>query len=147
MMQIRFPRCLAGRHNVARAGMRGSDRNPALGFLAALLCRVGRIHPSGLAALLLATATGALAGPATPGIAVGDRHALVLQANGSVWAWGGRNTSGLPGSSQRGDGTTALLLTPVLVSGVAGVTAVARSGAHSLVLKTDGTVWGWGGQP
>ncbi len=45
-----------------------------------------------LAALLLATATGALAGPATPGIAVGDRHALVLQANGSVWAWGGGET-------------------------------------------------------
>jgi alpha-tubulin suppressor-like RCC1 family protein len=55
-----------------------------------------------------------------------------------VWAWG-ENISG-----QLGDGTTANLSTPVQVSGLSGLQAIAAGGAHSLALKADGTVWAWG---
>jgi len=43
-----------------------------------------------------------------------------------------------------GDGTTTQRLTPVQVSGLASVTAIAAGVDHSLALKSNGTVVGWG---
>ncbi|HEX8072836.1 MAG TPA: S8 family serine peptidase [Pyrinomonadaceae bacterium] len=70
----------------------------------------------------------------------GGGHTLALKTDGRVWAWG-LNLSG-----QIGDGTSSALVanTPVLVVGLSGVTAVDAGGTHSLALKSDGTVWGWG---
>ncbi|MGE5799889.1 MAG: hypothetical protein ACM337_06135 [Syntrophaceae bacterium] len=65
-------------------------------------------------------------------------HTLFQKSDGTVWAWG-NNASG-----QLGDGTTIDRYSPVAVSGLTGVTAVAAGGAHSLALKNDGTVWAWG---
>ena len=62
-----------------------------------------------LAALLLVATAHAAA--ATPGIAAGGQHALALQADGSVWAWGDN------GDSQLGDGTTDYRPAPVRVLG------------------------------
>jgi alpha-tubulin suppressor-like RCC1 family protein len=73
-------------------------------------------------------------------IAAGAAHALALKADGTVWA-AGANESG-----QLGIGTTdgALHETPVQVTGLTGVTAIAAGGPFSLALKGDGTVWAWG---
>lgn len=66
-------------------------------------------------------------------------HALALKGDGTVWAWG-YNPFG-----QLGDGsTTDHLDTPVQVSNLAGITAIAAGVNHSLALKGDGTVWAWG---
>src|ERR1019366_10106052 len=77
---------------------------------------------------------------ATTVLAGGGYHTLALKSDGSVWAWG-ENTSG-----QIGDGgiTTNRYL-PAQVPGLTGVVAVAGGGYHSLALKTDGSVWAWGG--
>ncbi|MCW5943134.1 MAG: hypothetical protein KIS66_12945 [Fimbriimonadaceae bacterium] len=64
-------------------------------------------------------------------------HTLVLLSDGSVQAYG-RNQYG-----QLGDGTNADRWTPVTVSGLEGVVAIAAS-HHSLALRADGTVWAWG---
>ncbi|REE98542.1 hypothetical protein [Thermomonospora umbrina] len=73
-------------------------------------------------------------------VAGGERHTLLVgDANTpGVWAWGD-NTQG-----QLGDGTTNDSTVMVKVSGLTDVKAVAGGGAHSLALKTDGTVWAWG---
>ena len=72
-------------------------------------------------------------------IAAGALHSLALKNDGTVWAWG-RNDFG-----HLGDGTTNdLRTTPVQVSGLSGVQAIAGGDAHSLALKNDGTVWAWG---
>lgn len=66
-------------------------------------------------------------------------HATVAQA-GNPWAWGW-NSNG-----QLGDGTTLTRTTPVQVSGLTNVVAVAAGagGLYSLAVKSDGTVWVWG---
>src|SRR5919199_164714 len=45
---------------------------------------------------------------------------------------------------QLGDGTYTHRNTPVRVSNLSGVKALAAGSEHSLVLKEDGTVWAWG---
>ncbi len=72
-------------------------------------------------------------------IACGYYHTVALKSDGTVWAWG-KNDYG-----QLGDGTTSNKnSTPVQVSGLSDVTAIAAGEAHTLALKSDGTVWAWG---
>ncbi|HLH25770.1 MAG TPA: hypothetical protein VK066_24900 [Chloroflexota bacterium] len=73
------------------------------------------------------------------GIAAGYFHALALKSDGTVWAWGA-NQSGQLGNGTSGDIRT----TPVPVSALPGVVAVAAGDAFSLALRGDGTVWSWG---
>src|SRR6266568_3249689 len=77
-------------------------------------------------------------------IAAGGAHSLALKSDGTVWAWGNN------GNGQLGDNTTTERHAPVEVVGsggsgnLTGITAIAAGGAHSLALKSDGTVWAWG---
>ncbi len=64
-------------------------------------------------------------------------------ASGTVQAWGDN------GSGQLGNGTMtrtecACIPTPVSVSGLSGVTALASGDYHSLALLSDGTMRAWG---
>ncbi|HEX8284916.1 MAG TPA: S8 family serine peptidase [Pyrinomonadaceae bacterium] len=68
-----------------------------------------------------------------------DSHTVALKNDGTVWAWGS-STSG-----QLGDGTGSNWTTmPVLVYDFGGATGVSAGASHTLAVKTDGTVWGWG---
>lgn len=74
-------------------------------------------------------------------IAAGYGHSLALKGDGTEWAWGS-NWEG-----QLGNGTTSYSPVPTEVggpSGLAGVTALAGGGLHSLSLNGNGTVWAWG---
>lgn len=88
--------------------------------------------------------TGTLSGVAAFAAGIAS-HELVLKIDGSVWAWG------INESGQLGTGDTSLNFFPVQVVGPGGigllgdVSAVARGGNHSLAVKSDGTVWAWGG--
>jgi RHS repeat-associated protein len=68
----------------------------------------------------------------------GYPFSLALKGDGTVRAWG-FNVSG-----ELGNGTTTDSPTPVQVSNLAGVTAIAAGGEHSLALTTDGSLWAWG---
>jgi len=72
-------------------------------------------------------------------IAAGGGHSMALNSGGAVWAWGDN------GKGQLGDGTTTDRHSPVPLSGFGGVvTAIACGYAHSVALKSDGTVITWG---
>jgi alpha-tubulin suppressor-like RCC1 family protein len=73
-------------------------------------------------------------------VSAGTLHSLALRSDGTVWAWG-NNFFG-----QLGNGTTTSSsgLTPVQATGLTGVIQVSAGGAHSLALRSDGTVWEWG---
>jgi uncharacterized repeat protein (TIGR01451 family) len=68
----------------------------------------------------------------------GGGHTLALRNDGTVWAWG------FNGFGAVGDGTFLQRLSPVQVTTLANVTALAAGRDHSLALRNDGTVWSWG---
>jgi len=73
-------------------------------------------------------------------ISAGDYFSLALKSDGTVWAWGGNSIG------QLGSGTSSLPYNfAIQVKGLTDVIAIATGSSHSLALKSDGTVWAWGG--
>jgi alpha-tubulin suppressor-like RCC1 family protein len=70
-------------------------------------------------------------------VRVQARRGAILR---TVWTWGSNSAGEL------GDGTTTDSATPVEVSGlnVPAITAISAGGGFSMVLGSDGSVWGWG---
>jgi len=93
------------------------------------------------------TTTPTLAGPPTlvsglaqvTALAAGCHHSMALTSNGQVWAWGdnSRGQLGTPTKLQ-------IMKTPVQVSGLPAVKAIAAGCFHSLALDTAGGLWTWG---
>lgn len=76
-------------------------------------------------------------------IAAGYNHALVLRADGSLWAFG-QNDAGQVGVDGSG-ASTDRQLRPVRVAGITGdIVKIAAGSAHSLALTADGRLWVWG---
>jgi alpha-tubulin suppressor-like RCC1 family protein len=82
-------------------------------------------------------------------IAVGwDGHFQAVRSDGTVWGWG-QNGAGQLGIGVPTPGTV-LVRAPIQVKGpegigfLDGVVSVVAGTQYSLVLRADGTVWGWG---
>ena len=88
--------------------------------------------------ILVMEGTGQLFDPVCIAVAAGAFHNLMLEDNGTVWAFG-HNENG-----QLGDGTTASRTTPVQVDGLTEVTAITAGTSHSLAITDDGMLWAWG---
>ena len=73
-----------------------------------------------------------------PTTEVDEGHSVALKSDGTVWAWG------YNGNGELGDGTTVNRSTPVQVSSISNIIAIACGYGHTMALKADGTVWAWG---
>jgi len=74
-------------------------------------------------------------------VSAGSFHTLAIKTDGSLWAWGWN------GTGQLGDGTTTDRSTPVQILTDVAAVAAGKSNdqrAHTLALKTDGSLWAWG---
>lgn len=75
----------------------------------------------------------------TVAVAAGNLSSVALKQDGTVWAWGANYRC------QLGDGTIPIRSNvPLEIHGLSGVVAISGSWEHALVLRNDGTVWGWG---
>lgn len=70
----------------------------------------------------------------SPSIAAVNSHSLAVDHQGILWIWG-KVTS---------DTNSDLQLKPRRISGISDVSSVVGNWAYTLVLKRDGSVWGWG---
>jgi alpha-tubulin suppressor-like RCC1 family protein len=73
-------------------------------------------------------------------VSCGHNFTLATKTNGTLWAWGD-NSSG-----QLGDGTGIERHTPVQIGTATNWASVScgKGGNHTLAIKSDGTLWGWG---
>jgi alpha-tubulin suppressor-like RCC1 family protein len=72
-------------------------------------------------------------------VSAGFAHSLGIRQNGTAWAWG-NNLAG-----RLGDNTIVSKSSPVsVVGGFADWCQASGGGAHSLGLRTNGTIWAWG---
>jgi alpha-tubulin suppressor-like RCC1 family protein len=131
------------RNGVAVAGASGSTDDPSISFNAGAL----QAADNGVRfALTVSTADGTTRSPdaviavlSPTRMVAGDGHSLARSASGgTVWAWGD-NSHG-----QLGLGTRDASPVPAVVSGLAGVKALAAGADHSLALMDDGSVKAWG---
>lgn len=86
-------------------------------------------------------------------IASGDVHNVALDKDGVVWAWGssadsrlGTGLRSLPPEKNRDGGYSDHVDDPIRVPVVDNIIDIAASAQHTLALRNDGTVWGWGGK-
>lgn len=84
---------------------------------------------------------GALAGKTIVQVANGFSHSLALASDGTVYAWG----RGWLGTGVDYPNDLPDIPFPVQVPNLTGVKAIATGSSISIALKTDGTVYAWGG--
>ncbi len=77
-------------------------------------------------------------------VAAGAEHSLALLSDGTVWAWGW-NLVGQLGTPDVCVGEFCYSTSPVPVSGLSNVVAIAAGNFHSVAALADGSVWAWGG--
>ena len=90
---------------------------------------------------LVPAPTSAAPGTVWTQVSSGSTQTLALRSDGTLWGWG---------YGIIGDGTTMARILPVLIPNPNGAAAgttwtqVSCGSAHTLALRSDGTLWGWG---
>jgi alpha-tubulin suppressor-like RCC1 family protein len=82
-------------------------------------------------------------------IATGDNHSLAIRPDGSLWSWG-RNDFGQMGigrydTTTSDSGMPSMRPSPIRVGSDTNWVAMAAGVLYSVALKSDGSLWSWGG--
>ena len=82
----------------------------------------------------------------------GARESIALKSDGTVWTWGVNNcVLGAGPCGKLGDGTVISRSIPIQVHGpgdvgyLTSITAIMGGEHNNYALKSDGTLWAWGG--
>ncbi|MCL2675470.1 MAG: Ig-like domain-containing protein [Firmicutes bacterium] len=102
---------------------------------------------------VMATIAGGMGGLSASQISAGAEHAAMLATDGSLWTWGrNQNFTNVKTLGRDAAFRSAAAMTPGQVEPGTTWKAVASGGvgasdtriAHTIALKTDGTIWSWG---
>lgn len=74
-------------------------------------------------------------------VSAGASHSMAIDTTGKLWAWGS-NSSGQLGNNAGSAGGT--LNVPTQITADSDWTIVSAGGAHTLAIRTNGTLWAWG---
>jgi alpha-tubulin suppressor-like RCC1 family protein len=74
-------------------------------------------------------------------ISAGSYHGVAIKTDGTLWSWG-YNSAGQLGLGT--SGAASYKSSPNQVGALTTWSVVAGGGAHTLAIKTDGTLWAWG---
>ncbi|MBC8089710.1 MAG: hypothetical protein H7Z40_20800 [Phycisphaerae bacterium] len=79
-------------------------------------------------------------------VTAGDKHALALGRDGTVWAWGRRGDGTIGDGDALPKGSLRMLSAgaPVQVPGLRDIVQIASGRLHNLALTRDGRVFAWG---
>jgi len=72
-------------------------------------------------------------------VSVGGQHIMGIKTDGTLWAWGFNSQGQFGNGSTSGNQTT-----PIQVGTDSNWLQVSAGGAHTMGIRTDGTLWGWG---
>ena len=80
-------------------------------------------------------------------VSAGSQHTVAIRTGGELYAWGanGGSLPNTPGYGRLGDGTTINRSSPVQVGALTTWSQASAGAFHTAALKTDGTLWTWGG--
>jgi len=76
-------------------------------------------------------------------IAGGGQYSLAIKTDGTLWSWGGSVFQ----VGQLGLGNLTNYSSPKQVGALTNWSKISANNYHSLAVKTDGTLWSWGGGP
>ncbi|ETR67449.1 MAG: hypothetical protein OMM_11588, partial [Candidatus Magnetoglobus multicellularis str. Araruama] len=77
-------------------------------------------------------------------IAAGYDHSLALSDDGKIWAWGSADNGRLGNNTSSSHSSRAVRVLNQDLSELSTVIAIDAGYAHSLALKSNGTIWTWG---
>lgn len=82
-------------------------------------------------------------------VAVGNGHTMAIKTNGTLWAWGYNNYGQLGLADTQNRSSPVQVGTDTNWASVGagdseGVAPGFQTGGHTVAVKTDGTLWGWG---
>src|SRR5262245_42841779 len=129
---------------------------PAAGFQRPKTDQAGCIGVASRVLSCVGAAQGGGAVAASPASVVsiwgGARETIALKSDGTVWTWGLNACNlGSGNCGKLGDGTQMSRSIPIQVHGpgdigfLNSITAIMGGEHHNFALKSDGTLWSWGG--
>jgi alpha-tubulin suppressor-like RCC1 family protein len=77
-------------------------------------------------------------------LAAGSGHTCALRSDRTVWCWGNWREVGAGSGAAPNDCSLPCAMTPIVVPGLSGVSALASGDSHMCALKSDGSVACWG---
>jgi trimeric autotransporter adhesin len=80
-------------------------------------------------------------GPVTPAVRFGSHHGLVLASDGSLWSWGNNESN----SPVLGLGNVVTQACLRRIGQDTDWVSMTTAGFHTLAIKSDGSLWAWGG--